>query len=157
MATVLQRTVVRIYIKHSPKESTMSQLLRIKCPSCGQVVDVPGNGTCAKCSNPLILPEEGVIQMYRMGNPLGMAVGFGIYLNEIPMGHLANSESIRIPVSYGHYKVHMTHGMSRKGVDAEFDVTPQDRFIYLKAHIKPGFWANTVVVERVPGDQMPPI
>ena len=135
----------------------MSQLLRIKCPSCGQVVDVPGNGTCAKCNNPLVLPEEGVIQMYRMGNPLGMAVGFGIYLNDIPMGHLANSESIRVPVPYGHYKVHMTHGMSRKCVDAEFDVTPEDRFIYLKAHIKPGFWANTVVVERVPGDQMPPL
>ena len=135
----------------------MSKNLRIKCPSCGNVADVPGNGNCAKCNNPLVLPEDGVIQMYRMGNPLGMAVGFGIYLNDIPMGHLANSESIRVPVSYGHYKVHMTHGMSRKGVDAEFDVTPQDRFIYLKAHIKPGFWSNTVVVERVPGDQMPPL
>jgi hypothetical protein len=135
----------------------MSQLLRIKCPSCGQVVDVPGNGTCAKCKNPLVLPEEGVIQMYRMGNPLGMAVGFGIYLNDIPMGHLANSESIRVPVSYGHYKVHMTHGMSRKCVDAEFDVTPQERFIYLKAHIKPGFWANTVVIEKVAGETMPPL
>ena len=135
----------------------MSQLLRIKCPSCGTVVDVPGNGTCTKCNNPLILPEDGVIQIYRMGNPLGMAVGFGVYLNEIPMGHLANSETIRIPVSYGHYKVHMTHGMNRKGVDVEFDVTPQDRFIYLKGHIKPGFWTNTVVTERVPADQMPPL
>ena len=86
----------------------MSKNLRIKCPSCGNVADVPGNGNCAKCNNPLVLPEDGVIQMYRMGNPLGMAVGFGIYLNDIPMGHLANSESIRVPVSYGHYKVHRT-------------------------------------------------
>ena len=60
----------------------MSKNLRIKCPSCGNVADVPGNGNCAKCNNPLVLPEDGVIQMYRMGNPLGMAVGFGIYLND---------------------------------------------------------------------------
>ena len=133
----------------------MSQLLRIKCPSCGQVVDVPGNGTCAKCNNPLILPEEGVIQMYRMGNPLGMAVGFGIYLNEIPMGHLANADSIRIPVSYGHYKVHMTHGMNRKCKDAEFDITPENRFGFFKAHLKMGLITNTVVIEPSTADQMP--
>lgn len=135
----------------------MSQLFRIKCPSCGNVVDVPANTTCVKCNNPLVLPEDGVIQLYRMGNPLGMAVGFGIYLNEIPMGHLANADSIRIPVSYGHYKIHMTQGMSRKGVDAEFDITPQEKFVYLKSHIKPGFFTNSIVVERVPADQMPPL
>ena len=135
----------------------MSQLLRIKCPSCGEVQDIPANGPCRKCSNALVLPEDGVIQVYRMGSPLGVAVGMSIYLNEVPLGHLANAESIKIPVAYGHYKLHMTHGMSRKCVDAEFDVTPEERFIYLKAHIKPGFWSNTVVVERVSGDQMPPI
>lgn len=135
----------------------MSQLLRIKCPSCGTVVDVPGNSACKKCNNNLVLPEDGIIQIYRMGNPLGMAVGFGIYLNEIPMGHLANADSIRIPVSYGHYKLHMTHGMSRKCVDAEFDVSPNERFVYVKAHIKPGFWSNTVVIEKVTADQMPPL
>lgn len=135
----------------------MSTLLRIKCPACGNVVDVPGNTTCAKCSNPLILPEDGVIQLYRMGNPFGCAVGFSITLNDIPLGLLANSESIRIPVPYGHYKVHMTHGMGRKCVDAEFDVTPQDRIICLKAHIQVGLITNTVVIERVTADQMPPL
>ena len=66
----------------------MSQLLRIKCPSCGNVVDVAGNGTCANCGNPLVLPEDGVIQIYRMGSPFGIAVGMGIYLNGNPLGHL---------------------------------------------------------------------
>ena len=133
----------------------MSQLLRIKCPSCGTVVDVAASGTCSKCGNALVLPEDGVIQIYRMGSPLGIAVGMGIYVNENPLGHLANADSIRIPVPYGHYKVHMTHGGNRKCVDAEFDITPQERIVYLKAHLKMGFITNTVVIEKVTADQMP--
>ena len=133
----------------------MSQLLRIKCPSCGNVVDVAGNGTCANCGNPLVLPEDGVIQIYRMGSPFGIAVGMGIYLNGNPLGHLANAESIRIPVPYGHYKLHMTHGASRKCKDIEFDVTPEERFIYAKAHLNMGFISNTVVIEKASADQMP--
>ena len=133
----------------------MSQLLRIKCPSCGEVQDVPANGPCRKCSNALVLPEDGVIQIYRMGSPLGVAVGMSIYLNEVPLGHLANTESVRIPVTYGHYKLHMTHGMNRKCKDAEFDITPENRFGFFKAHLKMGLITNTVVVEPATADQMP--
>ena len=134
----------------------MSQLLRIKCPSCGNVVDVATTGSpCAKCGNALNLPEEGMIQIYRMGSPLGVAVGMGIYINENPLGHLANTESIRIPVPYGHYKVHMTHGMNRKCKDAEFDITPENRFGFFKAHLKMGLITNTVVIKPATADQMP--
>ncbi len=134
----------------------MSQLLRIKCPSCGNVVDVASTGSpCAKCGNALNLPEEGMIQIYRMGSPLGIAVGMGIYINENPLGHLANAESIRIPVPYGHYKVHMTHGMNRKCKDVEVDVSPAERIVYIKAHLKMGLISNTVVLEQVSGDTMP--
>lgn len=135
----------------------MSQLLRIKCPSCGNVVDIPGNTTCPKCSNALNLPEDGVIQLYRMGSPMGAAVGMGIYLNGNPLGHLANTETVRIPVAYGHYTIHMTHGMNRKCKDAEFDVTPQERIVCLKAHLKMGLITNTVVVEKAAPDSMPPL
>ena len=90
-----------------------------------------------------------------MGSPLGVAVGMSIYLNEVPLGHLANAESIRIPVSYGHYKVHMTHGMNRKCKDAEFDVSPNERIVYLKAHLKMGLITNTVVIEKVTAESMP--
>ena len=135
----------------------MSQLLRIKCPSCGTVQDVAANGPCQKCSTLLNLPEDGVIQIYRMGSPLGVAVGMSIYLNEVPLGHLANAESIRIPVAYGHYNISFSHGGIKKCIPAEFDVTPQDRFIYLKAHIKPGLLTNTIVTERVPAETMPPL
>jgi len=135
----------------------MSQLLRIKCPSCGTVQDIAANGPCQKCSTSLVLPEDGVIQIYRMGSPLGVAVGMSIYLNEVPLGHLANAESIRIPVAYGHYKVHMTHGMNRKCKDAEFDVTPQERIVCLKAHLKMGIITNTVVIEKAAAETMPPL
>ena len=130
-------------------------LLRIKCPSCGEVQDITANGPCRKCSNALVLPEDGVIQIYRMGSPLGVAVGMSIYLNEVPLGHLANAESIKIPVAYGHYKLHMAHGMNRKCKDVEVDVTPDERVVYVKAHLKMGFISNTVVLEKVSGDTMP--
>ena len=134
----------------------MSQLFRIKCPSCGNVVDVASTGSpCAKCGNALNLPEEGMIQIYRMGSPYGIEVGMGIYLNDNPLGHLANAESVRIPVPYRHYKVHMTHGMNRKCKDVEVDVTPDERVVYVKAHLKMGFISNTVVLEKVSGDTMP--
>ena len=107
------------------------------------------------CGNALNLPEEGMIQIYRMGSPYGIAVGMGIYLNDNPLGHLANAESVRIPVPYGHYKVHMTHGMNRKCKDVEVDVTPDERVVYVKAHLKMGFISNTVVLEKVSGDTMP--
>lgn len=135
----------------------MSNLLRVKCPSCGNVVDLAGNGPCAKCNNQIVLPEDGVLQIYRMGNPVGMAAGMGIYLNEVPLGHLANADSIRIPVAYGHYKLHMTLGMNRKCQSIEFDVTPAERTIYAKAHIKMGLISNTVVIEKVTADQMAPL
>ena len=134
----------------------MSQL-RIKCPSCGTVQDIQASGAaCKKCSGALILPEDGVIQIYRMGNPMGCAVGFGVYLNEIPMGHLGNTEQIRIPVSFGHYTLHMTHGTNRKCQDAEFDITPDNRVVCLKAHLKMGFISNKVIIEQASPDSMPP-
>ncbi len=136
----------------------MSQLLRIKCPSCGNVTDIAANATpCPKCSNPLMLPPEGMVQIYRMGSPFGIAVGMGIYLNDVPLGHLANADTIRIPVPYGHYKLHMTHGASRKCRDLEFDVTPNERIVYVKAHLNMGFISNTVVPEKVPASSMPPL
>jgi len=39
--------------------------LRFKCPQCGMVQDVAGNGPCWKCHVMVCLPEDGVIQIYR--------------------------------------------------------------------------------------------
>ena len=132
----------------------MANKFRIKCQSCGKVIDIESNTTCS-CGSPLVLPEDGMIEMYRVGNVFGAAVGFGIYINDIPMGHLGNTQLVRVPVPYGHYKVHMTQGMSRRCQDQEFDVTPQNRVVYLKAHLSMGFFTNTVVIEQSTADQMP--
>ena len=143
-------------MRKQDKGVIMASLLRIKCPSCGNVVDIPANGPCPKCSNQIVLPEQGVIQIYRMGNPIGIAVGMGIYLNGVPLGQLANTQTIRIPVSYGHYKLHMVLGMNRKCNDPEFDITPEEPIVYYKAHIKMGFISNSVIIEKSTADQMAP-
>ena len=44
----------------------MSNLLRFKCPKCGKVQDVKGDGPCWKCHTMVTLPKDGVIQIYRM-------------------------------------------------------------------------------------------
>ena len=139
----------------------MSNLLRVKCPFCGKVQDIPYNCQCRKCGKGIILPEDGVIQVYRMGNLMGMALRMRMYLNEIHLGYLGNMESIRIPVPYGHYTFRMKNpekGIRRcYTVGVEFDITPNNRFVYLKAHSIPGAINSTVVVEQVPADQMPPL
>lgn len=139
----------------------MSTLLRFKCPKCGKVQDVPGNGPCRKCGIMINLPEDGVIQVYRMGNLMGMAVRMKIYLNDIQLGYLGNTESIRIPVPYGHYKIYLQmpeKGLSRCFVTPlEFDITPAYRYAFFKAHIVPGAWNSTVRVEPATPDQMPPL
>ena len=134
----------------------MSKNFRIKCPGCGNVVDIPGNTTC-QCGTPLILPEDGVIQLCRKSSMYGCAVGFGIYINGIPLGHLGSGETIRIPVSYGHYRIHLTQSFSSSTNDPEFDITPENRYVYLKSRIKFGFVVNPIIIERVTADQMPPI
>ena len=139
----------------------MSTLLRFKCPKCGRVQDVPGNGPCRKCGVMITLPPDGVIQIYRMGSPLGMALKMKIFLNDILLGYIGNTESIRIPVPYGHYKMYMR--MPRKGLHKsygavqEFDITPANRFVFFKARSVPGNMTNTTYMEPVTADQMPPL
>lgn len=133
----------------------MSALLRTKCASCGTVADISAEAPCPKCKNMLNLPPDGVIQIYRMGSPIGVAAGYGIYLNGQPFGHLANKESIRIPVPYGTYTLHFTCGMTRKCQDITVTVSPENRHSYVKVRIKPGFWTNCIVAEPATAQDMP--
>lgn len=139
----------------------MSTLLRFKCPNCGRVQDVPGNGPCRKCRVMITLPPDGVIQIYRIGVPYGMAYRMKIYLNDIPLGYLGNTESIRIPVPYGHYKIYMKlpdRSMHRStGIIQEFDITPNNRYVFFKTQINPGYSNDTVYLEPTTADQMPPL
>ncbi len=133
----------------------MAIAYRIKCPQCGEIVDIHADQNCPKCSTPLTIQNEGMIQLYRMGSPNGMAVGYGIHLNNEPMGHLANKESIRYPLPYGSYTVHLTCGMTRRCQDLTVTLSPESPVAYLKGSIKTGFWSNTMIITPSTREEMP--
>ena len=56
--------------------------LRFKCPQCGMVQDVAGNGPCWKCHVMIHLPEDGVIQILRT---LRTKLSMEIYINGIEL------------------------------------------------------------------------
>lgn len=128
---------------------------RVKCSKCGNVLDVTGSLPCPKCGNPIDINVGGMVQVYRMGSPIGVAAGYGIYLDGQPMGHLANKQSILIPVPFGNHQLHMTCGMTRRCQDLLFAVTPESPNVYAKARIKAGFWTNKIIIEFANPSDMP--
>ncbi len=61
---------------------------------------------------------------------------------------------------YGHYNVmmkFMDYAMSKyKGTALEFDITPNNRIVYLKAaRVIPGFMTNTTILEPATAEEMP--
>ncbi len=133
----------------------MSNMYRFRC-NCGQVFNAPeGTANCSKCGAPLMTANCGVVQLYRMGSPIGVAAGMGVYIDNVPYGHIGNTESTRIVLPFGTHTLHMTLGMTRKCKDLQFTITPEQNYFYAKAHIKPGFWSNTVVIEAAKPEEMP--
>ena len=116
--------------------------VRYRCQR-GHVFDgKEGETLCRTCGAPL--PTGGFIQLYRMGNMIGAAVGMGVYIDDIPCGHLANKQSIRISVPFGPHKVHVTHTTTRKCNDPVFTVTPEFPYAWCKAHSSSGGFRITV-------------
>ena len=74
----------------------MSKLLRFKCPNCGTVQDVKGDGPCWKCKTMVSLPTDGVIEIYRMASCRGIGSSMEIFLNGIQLGYLGFDDIIRI-------------------------------------------------------------
>ena len=132
----------------------MSKLLRYKCKTCNKVEEYDSADFCPKCGNKFV-NSEGMVQIYRMGSPLGVAVGYGIYINGEPYGHLGNTETTRIPLAYGTYNFHFTCGMTRKCKDVSITLSPEKPKAYIKARIKMGFWTNTIIAEEVSESDMP--
>jgi len=137
----------------------MSKLLRVRCPKCGTVLDLPGDGQCWKCHTLIALPQDGVIQIYRMSSCGGWGHSMEVFLNGIRLGTLKYEDVTRIPVPYGHYQVmakFLDRGVSHyKGQGVEFDVTPQNRVVFLKAaRCIPGYATNTVILEQAFADEM---
>lgn len=133
----------------------MAHSYRLKCPTCQNVMDAAGPTVCPKCGTPVDVNQGGMIQLYRMGSPIGIAVGFGIYINGQPCGHIGNKQSLLIPVPYGTYTLHCTAGMTRRCQDLVVTVTPQAPVVFTKVRIKMGFWTNSLVVEPSTQAEMP--
>ena len=72
----------------------MSNLLRFKCPKCGKVQDIKGDGPCWICHTMVTLPPDGVIQIYRMASCGGLGRSMEIYLNGIRLGCLGYDDVI---------------------------------------------------------------
>ena len=122
--------------------------IRYKCPHCGDANNVVATATnCPKCGQPLELPQEASIYIYRQGSVYGVAGGFGLFINGQPYGFIGNKELLRIPVKYGSYVIHSAVGMSRKCRDLQVNLSPENPNAFTKVYIKPGFWANSFVVE----------
>lgn len=128
---------------------------RFKCPACGEVVNLACSGPCPKCGAPLIAEQPARIRLYRMGNFMGSANGFGIYINNVPFGHIGNRESLIFPLPYGSYTMHITCGMNRKCNDPVIELTPQDNDVCYKVHMRMGFIQNSFILERVDPSTMP--
>ena len=143
----------------------MSKLYRFVCPQCGAYQEVKGNGPCWKCHVEVALPTDGLILIYRK---FAAPVSMGILLNGYDLGclgyrpgHMGIKECAQIPVQYGHYNVvvkYLDKVMTKyKGIGMEFDITPDNRIMYLKVErVIPGYTA-TVVVEQATPEEMPPL
>jgi hypothetical protein len=85
-----------------------------------------------------------------------------LFLNGIRLGCLKYDDIIRIPVPYGHYHVmakFLDYKLRRyKGIGLEFDVTPENRIVNLKAaRVIPGYMTNTVILEYALPEEMRPV
>ena len=127
---------------------------RFKCPKCGEVFDANGDTVC-KCGTPLSIQGGGMLKLYRKGSPLGIANGFGIYLNGEAAGYIGNKQTVCIPVAFGSYNMHIACGMNRRCEDLVHTVTPEAPLACAKVYMKPGFWTNSFVVEPATPADMP--
>lgn len=132
----------------------MASSLRIKC-NCGLVQDAVAGNVCPQCKQPLNIPQDGMIYLYRKGSPVGIAGGFGIYINGVPLGLIGNKQTVSIPVGFGTYNIHIAAGMNRKCKDLTFNITPENPVGYAKVYMKTGFWTNSFVVEPSTKEEMP--
>ena len=127
--------------------------LRIKCPKCGKVTDITGPTSCICGENLEAFP--GTLKIYRMGSPIGVAVPYGIYFNDMPWGHLANTETGTYTLPYGTYRIHITLGATRRCKDVAVTLSPENPVACFKARVKPGFWSNTIIIDSCNASDIP--
>lgn len=130
---------------------------RFKCASCGNVADYANDGTpifkCGKCGAPHTF--DGQMILYRMGSPYGIGMGFAIYIDGEPFGHVANTQTVRILLPSGVHNIHVSCGMNRKCNDYSFTIDERYNTFSTKVYMKPGFVSNTLVLTPCPMSEIP--
>ena len=133
----------------------MAKKYRVKCPKCGGMINLSDSGPCTKCGALIDVQTPASIELYRMGNFVGGANAFSIYINEVPFGLIGNRENLVFPLPYGDYKMHIACGMNRKCNDPVIHLSPEDPHVCLKVHMKMGFVQNSFIIERADPSEMP--
>lgn len=130
-------------------------MYRYKC-SCGVVFDGESNSVnCPKCGAVNSTEGMGIIQIYRMGSPIGVAAGESIYIDKEAYGHIANTGTAKVVVPLGTHLLHCAIGMARKCTDLNITLTEEANICYIKSAIKAGFWTNKIVLTQCEEKDMP--
>jgi len=126
---------------------------RYRC-ACGNVYDSPDQySVCPTCQRQNSTENCGIVQIYRMGNYAGMAVGMGLYVDQQPYGHVANKGSVKLVVPYGQHQLHATLSTCRKSNNPIITLTPQSPECYFK--ISMPFFGGILNFNLATKDSMP--
>lgn len=152
-AAPVQNPEPGIHVQSVPSPVPAGKNIRYKC-SCGAVLDMKEGQTCSKCGKPL---DEncGYYKLYRVGSPMGIAAGFGIYIDGEPYGHIGNKQTCWIRLPFGKHNVHIAAGMSRKCTDMTFELSPSHPLECAKVHMRVGAFTNSFVIEPAQNADVP--
>jgi len=126
---------------------------RYRCV-CGKVYDnAEQSAICPDCQRQNSTENCGIVQIYRMGNYSGMAVGMGLYVDNQPYGHVANKGSIKLVVPYGVHQLHATLSTIRKSNNPTVTLSPETPEAYYKMTMP--FFGGIVNFNPVAKETMP--
>ena len=127
--------------------------IRIRCEACKNVADVLVDTVCPKCGAPSI--PGGYFKLYRMGSMYGVAMPFGIYIDNEPCGYIGNKQTCWIRLPYGTHRVHIAMAANRRCEDMMVTVAPEHPLEAGKVYMKPGFWTNKFVITSAQPSEVP--
>ena len=105
---------------------------RYRC-TCGNVYDSPHEAAvCPSCQTENSTEGNGIVQIYRMGNYIGCAVGMFLYVDEEPFGRVSNKGSIKLVVPYGEHQLHASLTSIKKSNNPTVTLSPEVPEVYFK-------------------------
>ncbi len=133
----------------------MAKQIRVKCPACGEIVDLTRTGPCPRCGKKVEARAAGTLVLYRPRDASGSVSSYGVYLNGTPYGKIESRDVLSFPLPFGSYKVHVVCGMNRKCNDPVVTLSEAEPVVCLEVRIKMGFIQNSFVLERIDRADLP--